>query len=1063
MSIIVQHPDPSWLVRLQQRDAILWLGQGWLESVGKANFVQSLRQLLRHTWAAVFVDAAAPCTSEVRELSGIDDSVTLRFFDDTSGPDQLPPNRLPVYWLRGPNGKTGPSNTEDPTALLNRYAMLRRAKPGMEVFALGVDEPDQLAGLVEAVNLSEAFRQLVIVSPRSSNLDLVEAKAERVFHWQADLPTFLALVAMTANRRAGPGIATVLLQTPTGRVELDISSCIDPSHPISDSFQLVLADDIRAERVVSEEDVRRFLADPTSSWLPYATGVPFPRHREFEFNLLRYLKRFRHEGPSLSCTAWMPAENGSGATTTLRQLAFNVAREGYPVLIARPAILTIDFRQLAAFLAQAASAVIDQKLMPSEVPWIVAFDAEHTLLHWEAVTGLSNGLRSLLRSVVVLAVQPVPLISDSDRRSTPGVNRVLGQPLETGITVEQGVLVGEHLARFIPPGVRRSESEWRWFVNDSIRPTIEGGHSLFWVALRFWLLRLAGTEESLRSWLASKLDEIIDGDQLRCKGLLELAVMGKNRLAMPLQLLTAECRDAVAHLVDSEGNTLGLRRIRFGNSAAITYAHPLISEEILRIAQGDSEALQAIGMRTCFNLLDLELHLLADIIRRPAAGAPESIELIEELVTTSLRVDPREAPRNFQVRDRIVKLLEHAATSIWDTSQVFNHHVAKARRHLAIDPPSAQWTPEMRREQLDLAESHLTDALNNIVPADPNRKESDLNLCVSMALTLDARSKFEMQEGNEDVANDYRRRAEQFYERAQRIYADNSYVLENFARYKLRVARSMNEGEPRTRLVVEAITLLELENRADEGGYREFPVTEELAVAYSLLEEGEGSVLLGKLAARGSESANVALARLAMRQARDYPESAADQFAQAEALLLRISAANMTWRSLMPLYEIVTAIRRFDFRRRLELLDQLDALSDLPWPQRLRLEYAILLFQAGDSHARRKGREVYKVLRDELSHRSSAPTVPRELKFLRDPATGFQDAMETFIVVKNISDVGRSSFAIPDGWESVDVVFRPFLFPLDVIRVGDELDCLIQFTNFGPQAVPRTMKSENNE
>jgi hypothetical protein len=759
----------------------------------------------------------------------------------------------------------------------------------------------------------------------------------------------------------------------------------------------------------------------------------------------------------------MPAEDGSGATTTLRQLAFNIAREGYPVLVARPGLEAIDFKQLAAFLRQAASVAAEQGLTPSELPWVIAFDAEHTLLRWDAVIGLASGLRSLLRSVVVIAVQPIPAIGNADRRNASGVNRVLGDPLETQITVDQGVLVGEHLAKFLPPGARRSESEWRWFITDSVRPSIESAHSLFWVALRFWLLRLTGIGESLRSWLARKFQSVVDRDPRRCVGLLEVAVLAKNRLAMPLSLMTNESRQAMAHLADSQGNPLGLRRVRLGNSTAITYAHPLISEEVLRIAQEDSDALQAIGMGTCLNLLDLELHLLAEIIRRPAAGGSECMGLIEELVTTSLRVDPREAPRNYQVRDRIVRLLEKAAPGIWDSSQVFNHHVAKARRHLAADPPNNQWTVEMRREQFELAESHLTDALEHIVPAHREQKESDLNLCVSMALTLDARSRFEEHEGNSDVASEYRERAERFYDRAQKIDADNSYVLENYARYKLRVARSMVEGEPRTSLIVEAIALLELESRADEGGQREFPIAEELASAYGLLEEREGRAFLGRLAARGSESALVALAKLATRRAREAPGSTESRLAEAEALLLRVPVAATTWRSVLPLYDVVTARRPNDFRRRLELLEQLDAFGDLAWPQRVRLEYAILLFQAGDAHARRKGREVYKNLRDELPYRASAPTVPRELRFLRDPATDFREPLDTFIVVKNISDVGRTSYAIPTGWGSVDVAFRPHLFPQDVIKVGDELDCLIQFTNFGPQAVPRTMEKESDE
>jgi hypothetical protein len=142
------------------------------------------------------------------------------------------------------------------------------------------------------------------------------------------------------------------------------------------------------------------------------------------------------------------------------------------------------------------------------------------------------------------------------------------------------------------------------------------------------------------------------------------------------------------------------------------------------------------------------------------------------------------------------------------------------------------------------------------------------------------------------------------------------------------------------------------------------------------------------------------------------------------------------------------------------LLEQLDAAEAFAWPQQLRLEYGILLFQAGDARGRRKGADVYKSLRDEMPGRSAAARVPRELKFLRDPRTQFQTSLKTFIVVKNVSNVGRTSYGVPDGWGTVDVAFRSYLFGRDRVNSGEELDCLIQFTNFGPQAVPLTEEGE---
>ena len=75
---------------------------------------------------------------------------------------------------------------------------------------------------------------------------------------------------------------------------------------------------------------------------------------------------------------------------------------------------------------------------------------------------------------------------------------------------------------------------------------------------------------------------------------------------------------------------------------------------------------------------------------------------MEDMVTTALRVDPYEAPRNYQVRDRIVELLEQAPDSLWDASQLFNHHLASRVGTSLCDPPNDEWTTEARREQLQL-------------------------------------------------------------------------------------------------------------------------------------------------------------------------------------------------------------------------------------------------------------------------------------------------------------------------------------------------------------------------
>jgi hypothetical protein len=155
------------------------------------------------------------------------------------------------------------------------------------------------------------------------------------------------------------------------------------------------------------------------------------------------------------------------------------------------------------------------------------------------------------------------------------------------------------------------------------------------------------------------------------------------------------------------------------------------------------------------------------------------------------------------------------------------------------------------------------------------------------------------------------------------------------------------------------------------------------------------------------------------------------------------------------LYAVTRSLTPLDFAKRLGLLETLDADSGFAWPLQYRLEYAILLFQVGDAPTRRKGKQEFQDLRQQLPVRSGSVTVPDELRFLADPATGFKTRLRTTMRVKDVTGYGRNYIAIPEGWINVTVPFRPYLFG-SALRPGAERDCFIEFSNFGPQAVPVT-------
>lgn len=1034
---------------------MLWLGRSWATRLPSRE-VASLSRLFGAEWSAVYLDAPGFPAEEVRQATkpAVGRS-RLRLLADDPDAIQLAADTLPIYSLQGldPSSKAVPNvQPAGPQAILNRLKMLAKAPENATVFAVGADDAASLTQLQEALALSPQFRRLVLVGPDPISLALLDGPDRRLTHWHASVAAFAALVDQITSKSATPESSAVRIASRSGFVSLDVAPCIDLGYPITDRFELITDYAVQREYTATGDALEKYLNDPSDGWLPYATGIPFDRHSGFEKSLRKVIEGFRGQGAAASSTAWIPAEDGAGATTVLRQICFNLARDGYPVLLAKRDVEAFDFKQVTAFLTAASQRAAQSDSATVDVPWIIAFDAQHLERSWDFVAGLCNGLKKLLRSVVVLAVLPRSADKNEHRHRASGTNKELGERLRNSVTPTEAISLGSHLNRFLPPQQHRSDSEWTSFVTDSsqIDPTL-GSRSLFWLALRFWLLRFRPSEGSFRQWFVRKVKAVVNNDPVVYAAALEIASVSKYRLALPAVLLSNEALAGLSAICQDASSPIGLHEVRRSAGTAFAFSHPLIAEELLRIAKDDPEALAAVNKNTCLNLLDLELHLMERLFAREAIGRRDCVPMVEELVTSALRIDEREAPRNYEVRDRIVSLLERAPDGLWDSSQVFNHHLAKGRRHLAMKPPRGgdPWTSDQIREQLQLAENHLLEALHTVKPLNEDSRESPLNLYVSLALTYDARAKKEANWGMAMEAAQYQRSAEEAFRKAQSIDGDNTYVLENYARFLLYQAEQLEPGEERTRLLVDAIAFVEQERLVDHSSYRDSATLEVLARARDGLRLGDGQRVLTQLAERGSEAALVALAHLAVLADEGSATDAVD-WERAETLLRRVPAEHQTWRSVSSLYRVVSKSRPYAFADRHELLESLAA-TEFVWPLQMRLERGVLLHQMGKHF---DGQKIFTNLRDDLPGRSSPLSVPPDLRYLGDPLKGFREPLVTTLVVQDTSSAGRNLWGIPDGWGSFRVPFRPYMFNRDVFQNGAEIACLIQFTNFGPQAVP---------
>jgi len=1042
-------PDPAWQPLIASRKAVLWLGPS-VRQVFEDD-PTTAASLLARSWHSVYFDALHPEPTLLETASNLPslEPLTLRVVDSDPDDDHLASNRIPLYVVPA-------SETADPQQLLIRLKMFSRIPNAATVIVLTVDSVSDLPSLQQALQVTKAVREVVVVCEAAPGVELASS---RCVHWNASFAQLEQLVAtvgapIDAIRRE----ATILVESQEGRQVVDLSGKIDQSYPILDRFALIPADDVQREIQPTEDLVRDLLISPTESWAPYAAGIPFTRHHSVLADLRRVLRRLKDRGAEASCTCWIDAEQASGVTTLLRMVMFDLARDGVPILLAKPNITKFDFQQIVTFLRTTSEALEEIRGTRGQLAWLIAFDAEHTARHDDFIIGLANGLQKLNHAVAVVAVRPKSPVAGDVAVQAIGKNHTLGSPLANVLSLEEATRFGEHINQFLPPHQHRRRDEWTEFARESERLTGEGRQSLFWLALRFWLLRLPGSDVPLRQWLATTLRSSVSDSNDSLMAVLLVAAFSRHRLALPSRLLTPEERKSLDVRHNESLGAMGFRELWTHRHGSYAFAHPMIAEEIERICAGDATILSSIDISRCAGLLDFELSVFERLLKRESTGLPEVLPIIEELAVSALRVDPREAPQNYAARDRIVLLLESVPDSVFDGSQVFLHHLAKARRHLAADPPYSEfWSrPSTIRDQLGLAESHLQEALNTVAPEDEDRREKPLNLHVSLALTYDVRSRFERDQGDLDESTRFAELAQSHYGKAQAYDPDNTYVLENYARFKLRKAREEPDAANKLERIVDAVSLLQWELAVDDRKHREAAIYDTLAQAFVMLDEKVGITRLESLCQTGSEAAAVALARLlAMPDRFEGVTELEPDPTRAIELLKSVPSKQVTWRSRFLLYLLLSRDTPFAFDERLAVLNELDAIAEFPWPLQTKLEYGVLLYQMG-AEGRMHGQQVFHEVRDTMSDRSSVLTVPPELRFLADVRHGFQKPLKTSLRVTKTSDVGRNYWGIPEQWGNLEIPFRPYRFPQGRIRKRDDLDCLIQFTSFGPQAVPPT-------
>lgn len=1062
-------PD-GLLAALDRRDVALWLR----DLPNDPSSREVLGKFIGLPWKLVL--------SEIYDWTGFHELEAETTFSDPmtrkrgfaqvidSNPAQieLPQRCLPIYLL---NGRSAGSGATDFPSRLRRMAMVDElGRSGVrDLLVLSADEaiPPDLKEL-----WASGFR---------CNLTFVSGGAnaeQEIADWLVQSNATSTLLSLSVSQavhsihrrftKTYPEERRVLrIRDANGAIhKIDVTEADEPERPILAHYSLISERDLTPllPEDLLEQDFVDFFRDSTSSWRPYAAGVPWIRDQTSRRALGELLNRLNSVGAEEDCIGYISSESGAGGTTLARALAWEYAREGYPVLLAKEIPFTPDALPIRNFLNRvrtiASSDSLPEKETGSdgendeeprgryEAPWIIVFDT----LHWqERDSELIQFLKELERAgrPVCLLVVTGSVLEPSFREGSSIFRRLTD--LNHYLDLNEAVELGEHLNKFLRLyGKQREIWQWERFYADHTVQYLEGT-TAFWVALSFWIQGQYDLSESIQEWMYRSFKQNAVDPTLKA-ALLRIAAMSTERLPLPEKLLPSSGGSwPVSYLLEEARSSLaplGLARISTEGEKYWALVHDILGRFLINALFYDTAEKEALGFGSAHDPEHLRFSLLRQISHEPLLGERSHKDLGEDFGTSIFKIDPDHGRSSFAPiwRD-VLTALSEMPRALRDTSRLFRHHVAISRRRIA-----------KLNEQLyniTQAEKHklITDAIEDLnyalfhIDFTPGA-ETNLNLLNSLARAYFDLADVEAASGApRERILEIRRLANEATRRAYDESPTNSFVIETYVKNLLHEAA---ESPRAVEICLEVLGIVSSALTSRESAYRESQLGSLadqalhllLQQAAPILHQGQPHspidvlVLAWQALAENGSAPGVSLA--------DVPE--ANRLKALEILAHDVGKGNTQVITLR--YYLLCVTHPFSFKQQLELVQQLQATNYRIAPQ-LHLEYAILLFQNGRAQ---EGDKTFKALRHLWRESEHFVDVPERLRWLRGPDG------RTLKTVKAVvsSDYGTRAMARVPDFGSAIVPFRPEEHGLRNLRAGIGFTCHVSFGHNGPFLRPLT-------
>ncbi|UIY55732.1 ATP-binding protein [Burkholderia cepacia] len=1069
-------PD-KLLSSLANRDVALWM-RGLSSDEAERG---SLAAFMGLPWRLVVAEACdADLIAELEATDNSSEPMTRRrgfvqIIDTDPSRIELPERCLPVYLL---NGRQSGTSGNDFASKLRRITMLEELRRSgvRELLVLSGDSaqvvPSELSELWEA-----GYRSyLTFISSASDSADQL---AEWLDGINCDAAIGLIQIrASEAVRDLLTGYATtypehrriIRVRDARGALrKVDITEAEEPERPISAHYSFIEEKDLAPlmPDELSEEDFIGFFRDPEVSWLPYAAGVPWMRHPDTRKKLESHLRRLDAVGAEEGCVAYISCESGAGGTTLARMLAWECASQGYPVLLAKPVTFAPEALPVVNFLTRvrsqsmagedegdAQAADVSGELNPKryEAPWVIVYDR----LHWQdrdsELVRFRNELVKSGRPVCLLVVTGTVLglsfLNSSIFKRIAELNHALD--------LASSQQLGRHLNRFLRLyGKERDEGQWGKFYQDHTVRYLEGV-AAFWVSLSFWIQHQYDLSESIQEWVYKKFKEF-SGERIIQDAILEIAAMSSERLPMPEGLLPAQAgKWPVSLLLEDNRSSfaaLGLVKIATNGERYWGLVHDILGRFLINALFYDYQAREEFGLGGAEDAEHLRFLLLRRVSQKPELAERGYRPIGEEFATSIFKIDPAHGRGSFAVLWReVLDALGAMPKTLRDTSRIFRHHTAVSRRRIAkLDERFYGVTFDEKVKLLNQAIDDIKYAINFI--DDTDGSESDLNLYNSLANAYLDLAEIELDHGaTRERISALRKMADDATRRAYEASPTSSFVIETYIKNLLHTAREVPENAVEN--CIEALGILFSALASNEAVYRRSQLGH--------LAERAMDLLLQQTPALGEEvepkSALDVLVKAWRALSKDHAYTAGtvlsdvpeDNRSRAlDALAHPAGRGNLQVVRLT--FDLVCVTYPYDFKRQLELVEQLQASNRHASPQ-LRLEYGILLFQNNRAvEGDREFRSLRKLWRDS----EHFVYIPDRLRWLR--GQGGISAQTVQAIVG--SDNDTRPMARVRELSNVLVPFRPEEFGFRTPKPGLRFGCHVSFGHNGPFLRPVTAYS----